>query len=72
MVMRMKNREIAGYLRDLAFVLARKIEESLHPMCVERKQVGFDGLVASLDLFLCVVCGARSVVRFWSRSIADF
>jgi hypothetical protein len=72
MVMRMKNREIAGFLRDPAFVLARKIEESLHPMCVERKQVDFDVLVASSGLSLCVVYGARSAVRSWSRSIVDF
>jgi hypothetical protein len=72
MVMRMKNREIAGYLRDLAFVLARRITKSLHPKCVERKRVGFGVLVASLGLSLCVVCGARLAVRSWNRLIADF
>ena len=70
--MRMKNREIAGCLRDPEFVLAPRIEENLHRMYVERKQVDFGVLVASLGLSLCVFCGARSAVRSWSRSIADF
>lgn len=55
MVMRMKNRESALCPRDRVFVPARRIEESLQPMCVERKQVDSDVLVASLGLFLCVV-----------------
>ena len=53
--MKMKNREIAGFPRDPVFVLAQRIVESLQPMCVERKQVGSDVLVAWLGLFLCVV-----------------
>jgi hypothetical protein len=55
MVMKMKNREIAGCPRGPVFVPARRIEESWQPMCVVRKQVGSDVLVASLGLFLCVV-----------------
>lgn len=55
MVTRKKNREIAGILRGPALVLTRIVEESLPPRCVERKQVGFDVLVASLGLSLCVV-----------------
>jgi hypothetical protein len=52
-VTRKKNRETSGFLRGLV-VLARRIEESLPPMCAERKQVGSGVLVASLGLFLCV------------------
>ena len=52
----MKNRGTAGFLRALELVPSLKTEGScLEPVRVERKQVDFDGLVAALGLFLCVV-----------------